>query len=410
MSLCCSIANSKTTAFLDATVIVILRLVCRACFARGRYGRLGLDDAITLACLVILIASSVCSSIGIGYGLGRRERTLAAEQLKQAIKWNAIINAVVIWSFSLPKFAIIAILKRILNYGAKTMAAFLAMAVVSQGGILAVSVWWFVQCRPVAHQWDPEVEGTCASVGIMTKLAFATTAYSAFLDLFFAFYPIPFIMKLNMPLKNRLAVCFALGLSAMASIVSIYKLSVFTEAFNSMAEDRTCKFPPHHSLPHPLKHHQSTREQNTTHHLHEKLPFRNANQEQKDSVPYLDIFGVAEGALLIIGASLPTLGPLFRLLKGKVTSYASSNTRSGDRSQNNPSTLTSSSRRHKRGDGTSKNNHQINNNCVADYEDEEEGVSTTGLHSQSSIDDIPLVATAKPVARLREYPLKEEMV
>ncbi|KAL6877761.1 hypothetical protein HDV57DRAFT_132903 [Trichoderma longibrachiatum] len=351
-----------------STFIVILRLVCRACFARGRYGRLGLDDAITLACLVILIASSVCSSIGIGYGLGRRERTLAAEQLKQAIKWNAIINAVVIWSFSLPKFAIIAILKRILNYGAKTMAAFLAMAVVSQGGILAVSVWWFVQCRPVAHQWDPEVEGTCASVGIMTKLAFATTAYSAFLDLFFAFYPIPFIMKLNMPLKNRLAVCFALGLSAMASIVSIYKLSVFTEAFNSMAEDRTY------------------------------------------SVPYLDIFGVAEGALLIIGASLPTLGPLFRLLKGKVTSYASSNTRSGDRSQNNPSTLTSSSRRHKRGDGTSKNNHQINNNCVADYEDEEEGVSTTGLHSQSSIDDIPLVATAKPVARLREYPLKEEMV
>ncbi|KAL7815749.1 hypothetical protein V8C26DRAFT_103400 [Trichoderma gracile] len=360
-----------------STFIVILRFVCRACFARGRYGRLGLDDAITLACLVILIASSVCSSIGIGYGLGRREKTLGAEQLKEAIKWNAIINAVVIWSFSLPKFAIIAILKRILNYGAKTMAAFLALALVSQGGILAVSVWWFAQCRPVAHQWDPAVEGTCASVDILTKLAFATTAYSAFLDLFFAFYPIPFIMKLNMPLKNRLAVCFALGLSAMASIVSIYKLSVFTEAFNSMAEDRTY------------------------------------------SVPYLDIFGVAEGALLIIGASLPTLGPLFRLLKGKVSSYASNNTtsgRSGDRSQNRPSTLTSSSWRHHKRCGTN-NNHNHNHNSsssknhinCAEYEDEE-GVSTTGLHSQSSIDDIPLVATAKPVARLREDPFKDEMV
>ncbi|KAK1239385.1 hypothetical protein MKX07_008873 [Trichoderma sp. CBMAI-0711] len=371
-----------------STFIVILRLVCRACFARGRYGRLGLDDAITLVCLVILIASSVCSSIGIGYGLGRREKTLGAEQLKEAIKWNAIINAVVIWSFSLPKFAIIAILKRILNYGAKTMAAFLVLAFVSQGGILAVSVWWFAQCQPVAHQWDPDVEGTCASVDILTKLAFATTAYSAFLDLFFAFYPIPFIMKLNMPLKNRLAVCFALGLSAMASIVSIYKLSVFTEAFNSMAEDRTY------------------------------------------SVPYLDIFGVAEGALLIIGASLPTLGPLFRLLKGKVTSYASSHSasgrRSGDRSQNNPSSLTSSSWRPKRSGTNNINNnnnnnnynnynnssssskHQFSSNCV-DYEDEE-GVSTTGLHSHSSIDDIPLVATAKPVARLREDPFKDEMV
>ncbi|TFA97536.1 hypothetical protein CCMA1212_010716 [Trichoderma ghanense] len=361
-----------------STFIVILRLVCRACFARGRYGRLGVDDAITLACLVILIASTVCSSIGIGYGLGRREKTLGAEQLKHAIKWNAIINAVVIWSFSLPKFAIIAILKRILNYGAKTMAAFLILAFVSQGGILAVSVWWFAQCRPVAHQWDPEVEGTCASVDILTKLAFATTAYSAFLDLFFAFYPIPFIMKLNMPLKNRLAVCFALGLSAMASIVSIYKLSVFTEAFNSMAEDRTY------------------------------------------SVPYLDIFGVAEGALLIIGASLPTLGPLFRLLKGKVSSYASSSNnnttsgRSGDRSQNhnNISTLTSGTWRHKRsGTNNNNNNNNINHHKHnADYEDDEEGVSTTGLHSQSSIDDIPLVATAKPVARLREDPFKDEMV
>ncbi|KAL6864534.1 hypothetical protein J3F83DRAFT_140838 [Trichoderma novae-zelandiae] len=341
-----------------STFIVILRIVCRACFARGRYGRLGSDDAITIACLLILIASTVCSSVGIGYGLGRREKTLSPEQLKEAIKWNAIINAVVIWSFSLPKFAIIAILKRILNYGAKTMAAFLAMAIVSQGGILAVSVWWFAQCQPMAHQWDPAVEGTCASGDVLTKLAFATTAYSAFLDLFFAFYPIPFIMKLNMPLKNRLAVCFALGLSAMASVVSIYKLSVFTEAFDSMAVDRTY------------------------------------------SVPYLDIFGVAEGALLIIGASLPTLGPLFRLVKGKVSSYASQATsgRSGDRSQNNPSTLTSSTWRHKRGGGN-------NTNSNAEYD--EEGNSTIGMHS--SVDDIPLVATAKPVARLREDPFKDEM-
>lgn len=116
-------------------------------------------------------------------------------------------------------------------------------------------------------------------------------------------------------------------------------------------------------------------------------------RQSADSVPYLDIFGVVEAALLIICASLPTLGPLFRHLKVKVTSYVSQSVShpSGDRSQNNPSTLNSSSWQHKRGD---------------EFEDEE-NVSTTGMHS--SVDDIPLVSTAKPVSRYHEDPFKDEM-
>ncbi|KAL7783434.1 hypothetical protein V8C37DRAFT_397185 [Trichoderma ceciliae] len=332
--------------------IVILRIVCRAFLARGRYGRLGLDDFITFVCLIILIISSVFSSIGIKYGLGRREETLDAEDLEQAIKWNAIINCVLIWSFSLPKFAIIAILKRILDYGTKTTVLFWSLALICQSCFLATSIWWFAQCTPVAYQWDKSIEGgRCATGEVLTRLAFATSAYSAFLDLFFALYPVPFVMRLNMPMRNRLAVCFALGLSALACAVSVYKLAIFQDAFDMMEKDRTY------------------------------------------SVPYLDIFGVAEGALLIIGSSLPTLGPLFRLVKCKVTTYASGQSashQSGDRSQNNPGTQ-SNSWPHKRGHT---------------FEDEE-NVSTTGMHF--SVDDIPLVSTAKPVSRYREDPFTDEI-
>jgi hypothetical protein len=42
----------------------------------------------------------------------------------EVLKWNAIISSILIWSFSLPKFAIIAILKRILDYGTKTTILF----------------------------------------------------------------------------------------------------------------------------------------------------------------------------------------------------------------------------------------------------------------------------------------------
>lgn len=161
----------------------------------------------------------------------------------QALKWNIIVSSILIWSFSLPKFAIIAILKRILDYDRKTAVLFWGLALSSQIFILATSVWWFKQCTPVEYGWNRSIKGSCAPVSVMADLGYFTSAYSAFLDLFFALYPIPFIMRLNMPLKSRVAVSVALGLSALACVVSIYKLAIFGQIFEILAVDPTCKAP-----------------------------------------------------------------------------------------------------------------------------------------------------------------------
>jgi hypothetical protein len=59
-------------------------------------------------------------------------------------------------------------------------------------------------------------------------------------------YPIPFIMRLNMPLKNRILVSIALGLSILAFILTIYKLTIFGGIFVVLAENPTCElFTPH---------------------------------------------------------------------------------------------------------------------------------------------------------------------
>lgn len=43
-----------------------------------------------------------------------------------------------------------------------------------------------------------------------------------------------------------------------------------------------------------------------------------------DPVPYLEILGLAEGFVLLIAASLPTLGPIFRAARSKIrTTYGS---------------------------------------------------------------------------------------
>ncbi|KAI1763721.1 hypothetical protein GGR53DRAFT_359307 [Hypoxylon sp. FL1150] len=273
---------------LPFTVIVALRIFCRSYYGTRQRAGLGLDDYVTVFCLILSLVVCVLVTIACGYGLGKHASQLDDYQKEHALKYNAIINAVLIWQFSLPKFAIIAILKRILNYGTRTAVLFWGLGITSQACILAVSIWWFKQCSPVEYVWDKTIEGgTCANINIMSNLAYFTSSYSAFLDLFFAFYPIPFVMRLNMPLRARLAVAGALSLSSLAFVVSVIKLTALGESFEISQTDPT----------YPL--------------------------------PYLDILGMSEGYILIICSSLPTLGPLFRAAKGKLTSREMSTNKSG---------------------------------------------------------------------------------
>nr|CEG02869.1 unnamed protein product [Fusarium pseudograminearum CS3487] len=317
--------------FAVTTVVVILRLISRQFFGQGNVGGgLGWDDFITAFCVIVMLVTCIMITIGTHHGLGRRLDDIDPTLIPGALRWNVIISSVLIWTFSLPKFAIIATLKRILDYGLKTTMLFWGLAISSQACILATSVWWYKQCDPVEFGWDRSIEGgTCASVQVMSDLGYFTSAYSAFLDGFFALYPIPFIMRLNMPLKNRILVSVALGLSFLACILSIYKLTIFGEIFVVLAENPT--YP----------------------------------------VPFLDILGLGEGCILLICASLPTLGPLFRFAKGKIVTANAS--RITDNSKRDSHSGQSSGRWDKLGGRQG--------------DDMEHGSSRIG----SSVDDIPLV-------------------
>ncbi|OBT56164.1 hypothetical protein VE04_02477 [Pseudogymnoascus sp. 24MN13] len=97
------------TLFAFTCVTVGLRVICGTYFFALRF-----------TCILV--------SIGSHHGLGRHMASLDPPDIMEALKWNAIISSILIWSFSLPKFAIIAILKRILDYGTKTTILFWALA------------------------------------------------------------------------------------------------------------------------------------------------------------------------------------------------------------------------------------------------------------------------------------------
>ncbi|KAH8658003.1 hypothetical protein BX600DRAFT_439177 [Xylariales sp. PMI_506] len=224
--------------------------------------------------------------------------------------WNTIIDATIIWAFSLPKLAIIALLKRILDYGKRTTIVFWTLGGLGQAFIFSVSVFAFAQCKPVAKNWDSDLAGSCAPLSTIIGIEYFASTWSAALDLLFALYPAPFIMRLNMPLKTRLAVCAALSLGVLASVIQGYKLSIMGAAFEATGTDPTCK-PTLVTSISPIVHIVRIC-QLTTHYI------------IADPIPYLNTLGMSESCLLLIAGSLPALGPLLRTGRTKLSQLSGS--------------------------------------------------------------------------------------
>lgn len=226
------------------TVTFGLRVYCRLRYSPRQGGGLFIDDFITLACLAVLLLFCILLSIATQYGIGQHYATLSASNQVQALKWNAVLSAITPWICTLPKFAIITTLTRILNYGTRTTVLFWGLAVTSQATVLGLMIWGLVQCTPTAFQWDKSIAGgRCADPEIYVRYAYVTYIYSTVLDVFFALYPVPFVMRLNMPLTARLGVAVSLSLSWVGFAISIYKFSIMPHLSVLLITDPSCKPP-----------------------------------------------------------------------------------------------------------------------------------------------------------------------
>lgn len=271
-----------------------LRIYCRTAFGANR---LGLDDAITVLCLALALAACIVMTLSSTHGLGGHAGTLSRDELDTALWWNGATGSVLVWVFTVPKFAIIAILQRILQYGRRTSAVFWVLCLTCQAGIIAASVvwqWWYHGCRPVGRGPDDvAVPSTCAEPSrVLTELGYVVSVYSALLDILFAFYPVPFIMRLNMSWKSRVAVSVAMGLTSLGFAVSVYKLIIFGEIFQILATDPICMLSS----------------------CHHGAPVRHSANPAVVPAPYLNFLGFTEACILVVCASLPTLGPLYKLV------------------------------------------------------------------------------------------------
>ncbi|KAK1633479.1 hypothetical protein BDP81DRAFT_433862 [Colletotrichum phormii] len=252
-----------------STLFVAMRLFVRIKIL----GQTHLDDHLTVASLLLSYATVALEIWAIRCGNGRHADTLSQDQQSAAILSTISGFPPNVLAYTIPKFAVVALLVRILNPGRKHQVMLWCMAT---GCLILVSlciIILFAQCTPTRAQWDFTVtEKSCWSPWILVNVAILTGAYSAALDLYLAVYPATVLMRLQMNIKKKVILSTALGIGSISCFISIYK---------------------------------STR-----------LPSLASKDFTYDSAE-LVVWTIVEGNTLIIAACIPILGPLIELALGR---------------------------------------------------------------------------------------------
>lgn len=237
-----SILRLNVELKLCITVVVVLRV-----YTRVTYSNFGYDDWITLMCLLMFLATAMSVTLVVTWGFGKHIYDIPATEQSRAREGQVIGTACVILSFASPKFGIMTTVQRATNppsgFWQRTFYANWALCTASFIFLFAVSIFQFMQCEPVAYQWELIGKGYCIDSEINIRLAYASSAFSTVLDLYFSVLPACIIWKLRTSPRNRLLLSMVLGGASFATIASIVKMWKLGDAISQIADDPTCKFP-----------------------------------------------------------------------------------------------------------------------------------------------------------------------
>jgi hypothetical protein len=161
-------------------------------------------------------------AVASSYGFGKHAATLSPGDIQQANKYLIISFEPGILLFSVPKFAVVILLVKILHPGRVHLVILWAVSIVY--GILLVGqlVINLAQCTPVAAQWGA-VEGHCWDRSVTINFSIAFAGISAVFDLYLALYPTIVMCLLMLNWRKKLALSSALGFGYWWATVPAWK-------------------------------------------------------------------------------------------------------------------------------------------------------------------------------------------
>ncbi|EPS38843.1 hypothetical protein H072_7393 [Dactylellina haptotyla CBS 200.50] len=202
------------TAF--ALVIVTLRAVTRFIIIR----RPGLEDYFLVIAMAASIVTGVCQVFQVQYGTGRHFAEVDLADWSTSLKY--LFASIVAYNFSLTltKTAILLQYLRIFTSKIFRVAAYVMMFIVFGYATEAILTAIF-NCVPVEAFWTGDPTAKCIP---REALWFANAGLNIFTDFSIALLPLPVVIKLNMPRRQKIPLMMIFALGFFICIVSILRL------------------------------------------------------------------------------------------------------------------------------------------------------------------------------------------
>jgi hypothetical protein len=162
-------------------------------------------------------------TVAVRAGAGRHAAVLSTPDLEKAIFFTTIGFIPGILSFTVPKFAVIILVTKLLNPYRWQKWIMWILAIINLSLILVTIAIVFAQCDPPRAMWTIGIDFKCWDPIVLVSATLCCGAFSALFDFYLALYPATVIWRLHMNLKKKLFVSIALGFGVCAGIVAIYK-------------------------------------------------------------------------------------------------------------------------------------------------------------------------------------------
>ncbi|KAJ3528286.1 hypothetical protein NM208_g10275 [Fusarium decemcellulare] len=187
-------------------------------------GALHLDDWFTIIAVIFEWTQVALSIVAVRSGNGRHFDLLSLTQKQNAILFTILGFPFGVMAFGFPKLAVVALLVRIMNPSKIQQYILWGLASCCMLSLLGCIIILFAQCQPSRAQWDFSItDKTCWSPWILVDFAIFAGALSATTDLYLAVYPAVVLWQLQMNIRKKIALSFALGIGSIATVVAIYK-------------------------------------------------------------------------------------------------------------------------------------------------------------------------------------------
>lgn len=192
-----------------AAVFLALRLYVKFSFKKGLWW----DDWLLIGSLILCIVVGILTTILIKeFGMGHHTYDV---HILNLTKWILILDSrasTLITALAWTKTAFAMTLLRLTMGKIKAFVWFIIITLNIAMGFSAMMPW--IQCRPLAKRWHPDLGGQCWPPGVGIKIFIGSGALSSLYDFALAFLPWTFLYSLTLQKKEKIGILLAMSMGA----------------------------------------------------------------------------------------------------------------------------------------------------------------------------------------------------